>query len=552
MIARLSLAHRALSLLALLSAPAVASPGFTALEPTSAGDCIDDVFEDNDDCSSAVPLAAGSYSSLVATDTDYDYYLVSVPDGHRLTFEVLSESDAFVSLHEGGTVDCFQTAGLVSAWLGAEFPQQFHWANLSGQTLDYIIGFQPFSDCARYELEVVIERDACGALSDDGFAGNQDCASAISIGVGRYPGQMVSAGNSDHFTVDVQPGEWFRLDVASPFNGSSFPVRPLMDPTCNTPVGAEAISSFNQDGYRLHLFNRTNQVQSYPVRLDMQPSPTDPLGFCSEYDLEISKVFNPAGIFEGDAFEANDSCDTRMPIDDGLFDLSASMLNQDWFSISVEAGATLSYTVTSGNGFPWSSHLREDCSGHFQAVLALAQPVAGQPNRSRLSWTNEGTTPMDANFFVIHPFNVSDYASTYQLDLRNTQGEVFCSSEANSSGAAARIDASGSTDSNAGTLELSAVNVPANNFGLFFYSPNEISAVPFGNGVRCLGAPFRRLPVSNAGPNGVLQTTIDWSNPGNASVINSGTTWSFQAWFRDATGGGAGYDLSDGLRIEFQ
>ena len=60
-----------------------------------------------------------------------------------------------------------------------------------------------------------------------------------------------------------------------------------------------------------------------------------------------------------------------------------------------------------------------------------------------------------------------------------------------------------------------------------------------------------RLPVENA-TGGTLQHLLDNTNPPNTfTVIAPGTTWNFQAWFRDPAAGGSGFNLSNGLELTF-
>jgi len=525
----------------------VSSLLFLHLPLFAAGDCPDDAFEENDDCASAHVLAPGSYTGLVANVEDVDYYRVTVPAGERLGIFLSADSDLVLSLHDAATTqDCSVDPPIVFAWS----PQEAYWANFTSGPKDFLVGILPVLDCTTYDLTIDIAPDPCGAAANTGLQGNHDCASAAQLGDGAYPGQFVSLDNSDFLRVEVQPGELKMVDVSGPGTTAEFPIL-TVDGDCALPAPGYAVWLAGPLR-RMYLFNETTQVQTYTLEIAAYANFSDPTSFCVAYDLEISSEFDPHGIYAGDMFEDNDSCPTRSPIDDGRFELNVSLLDKDWYSVVVEPGATLSYVISPAVGSDWWTHLRSDCSNSMPSFLASGQPAGPGSSDTALSWKNETGAPVEANFFVI-PDLGGDFASPYILDLRNTQGEVFCSSTVNSTGGAARIDASGSTAVNSGGgLELSATGVPANSFGLFFFSSNEISPVPFGNGLLCLGAPFRRLPVANAGTSGVLRTTIDWTQPGTASVITANSTWSFQAWFRDAPAGGAQFDLSDGLRVEFQ
>jgi hypothetical protein len=86
--------------------------------------------------------------------------------------------------------------------------------------------------------------------------------------------------------------------------------------------------------------------------------------------------------------------------------------------------------------------------------------------------------------------------------------------------------------------------------GLFYYGPNQIQT-PFGNGFRCVGGTVGRLPMELAAGN-VLEHALDNTMPaGTSTIISPGSTWNFQAWFRDPAAGAAGFDLSDAMQITF-
>jgi hypothetical protein len=88
--------------------------------------------------------------------------------------------------------------------------------------------------------------------------------------------------------------------------------------------------------------------------------------------------------------------------------------------------------------------------------------------------------------------------------------------------------------------------------GLFYFGPDE-PQVPFGNGFRCVGGGpgevFRVFPFVAADAAGSLRASLDL--PSLPGTISPGSTWKFQAWFRDPAGGGQGFDLSDGISIDF-
>jgi hypothetical protein len=128
-------------------------------------------------------------------------------------------------------------------------------------------------------------------------------------------------------------------------------------------------------------------------------------------------------------------------------------------------------------------------------------------------------------------------------------GTGYCSATPNSTGIAAKIKASGSTSVAANNVNLTANPVP-NAFGLFFYGALQ-GNTPLGNGTLCMSGSLNRLATHIASLQ-CLSHDLDVNNPSaGGPAILAGSTWNFQAWFRDTTAGGALFDLSNGLEIVF-
>ena len=93
-------------------------------------------------------------------------------------------------------------------------------------------------------------------------------------------------------------------------------------------------------------------------------------------------------------------------------------------------------------------------------------------------------------------------------------------------------------------LTLSAGPVP-NDVGLFFYGPGQ-AQVPFGNGFRCVSGLIVRLNPPGPATNNTANRALDLAAQG----IGVGSVF-FQYWYRDPQGGGALFNLSDGVEVVF-
>jgi len=130
-------------------------------------------------------------------------------------------------------------------------------------------------------------------------------------------------------------------------------------------------------------------------------------------------------------------------------------------------------------------------------------------------------------------------------------GTAYCTSTPNSTGMAAALAAAGSPVVANNAFSLVATQAPAGRLGLFFFGQGQ-QQTPFGDGFLCVSSSVHRVPpaiVVDAA--GVAWRTLDLTSPPAAGLLTSGSTWSFQFWFRDPPGGPAGFNLTHGLQVDF-
>ncbi len=130
-------------------------------------------------------------------------------------------------------------------------------------------------------------------------------------------------------------------------------------------------------------------------------------------------------------------------------------------------------------------------------------------------------------------------------------GTNYCDNLPNSTGLPADIAATGSPFVPDNDFTLHADQLPAGSNGLFFFGANP-TALPFGDGVLCVQPPLKRLPpLTNSGLAGSVSRPVDFFDPSLAGLLEPGTCWNFQYWFRDVAGGPAGFNTSDGFLATF-
>lgn len=132
--------------------------------------------------------------------------------------------------------------------------------------------------------------------------------------------------------------------------------------------------------------------------------------------------------------------------------------------------------------------------------------------------------------------------------------QTYCVGAPNSTGVGAQIGFFGSTSLAANDLILTCSNGPVNSPGLFFYGPNQVQ-IPFGDGFRCVGGQIFRVPPPQFfDVFGNLAHVFDNDAPpanGGSGAITAGSSWNFQCWYRDVPAGMSGFNLSNGLALDF-
>ena len=189
------------------------------------------------------------------------------------------------------------------------------------------------------------------------------------------------------------------------------------------------------------------------------------------------------------------------------------------------------------------------------------------------------STTFDAAFLALYPRpgNRYDYfcvphgaAMVGSITVYSDPGDFFCFCEplgpcsnrdygagcSNSNGTfrGGRMIGSGSASVAADDLVLTVDLLPPNKTCLPFRGMNQVGQIQMGEGWRCVGSPFYRLPAQNSGAGGTIAVGpgVVASTSSGAHPILSGQTWRFQVWYRDAMSPcGNNTNVSNGYAVSF-
>jgi len=209
-----------------------------------------------------------------------------------------------------------------------------------------------------------------------------------------------------------------------------------------------------------------------------------------------------------------------------------------------------------GNGVPDEC---EDCDGNGVGDACDIQAGAPDCNANGLpdacdlasgfSEDCDGDTVPDACQIAQNPGLDADQNGV--LDSCECGWTSYCVTSPNSVGTGALISASGSSGVSQADLTLEASLAPPTQFGIFFYAAGS-GQTPLLDGVLCVSGQIYRLPAVQIDGLGNAAHLLDYSAPpGAGSEITGGSSWHFQFWYRDPTGGPNGSNLSDGLEVSF-
>jgi hypothetical protein len=236
------------------------------------------------------------------------------------------------------------------------------------------------------------------------------------------------------------------------------------------------------------------------------------------------------------------------------------------------------------NGVDFPGQLSKDAAGHIYTA-SLVTPVGGFEydgtgmqlayyDSTGVASTAQGIHPLGNGNFLLGAGNglflYDRTTSTYNLLVSGdnnyisplgggTVGTNYCNANANSTGVAASMSATGTALVSANNLVLHCSSMPQNSFCFFLTSLQQgFVQNPGGSaGNLCVAGAIGRYvgpgQIQNSGAGGAVQLAVDLTRhptPQGLVVVQPGSTWNFTCWYRDANPTSTS-NFSDGLEIMF-
>ncbi len=541
-----------------------------ATAPDPCASPTDDGLEENDSCGAAVALAAGAHTGLFVSDVDEDYYTINVAAAEILTVDVsyLSGVSADVDVELFDDLACANSVDFSFSFGGTG---NVTWTNTTGAAATVVLRAAvdaATGTCNDYDLNVSTAPDPCQAGTDDGLEDNDSCGAAVALAAGSHTGLFTSSADEDYYLVTVPTGDILTVDVTyvSGVN-ADIDLELFDDLACANQV--DFSFSFGGTG-TVEWSNSTGAAATVVLRV----APDTATGDCNDYDLNVSTAPDPClDPLADDGLEDNDDCFNAVPMVDGsTTGLFVSKADEDFYEVQVADGDMLTVDIFFTDATAdVDIYLYDDQIACGDLSSYLVRGFTASDDES-ISWTNtSGTVATYYIQVVVFDSTFNGDCNDYDMTITGSGGSAatpFCAGDG-SAGACpcANESAVGAGEGCNSSLGFGAVltaagsNSVANDDMVFTLSqarPNQPSllvqgsvavALPFKDGLLCMGNPTERLEVVFLDGTGTGSTTVSIVTEGN---VSAGQTRYYQQWFRDPGGVspcGSGSNFSGGLIV---
>jgi len=547
-----------------------------SIDPDPCVAAVDDAFAPNASCQTAATLTAGTYSDLYVSGWTADCFKITAPAGQVLTVDI----NYLSGINEDLGLRLFSDVACVNQLAQSYWGGQNSVSSGSGSAVarDYwvrvVTGLG--SGCNSYDITVSFAPDPCLTAVDDANEENDTCSAPSLLQPGVYTNLLCSASDPDFYELVLQPGERLITDLSyAPSLGAALRLS-TNDFGCANTLD----SGGSGDGAHSEWANFGAQPVSVVVAVEVQDTAN---GSCSSYDLIASVIVDPCLSAPDDSFEENDDCASAAVITEGLHqDLFVHQLDPDYYLVSVLLGDTLSVTLDYDNaGASVRLYLYEPApqgGGACGDGNSYLLQGFGSSQSKNLTWLNGLASGNYVIAVEVSSFSNAD-CTDYSLAITGG-GEAFavpicfgdgltdagngatgcpCANNSaagddegclNSTGRGARLEPLGSNLFGLDNLRFAISQARPNQPSLLVQGGAH-AAIPFKDGILCMGNPTERVEVVMLDAAGSGTTSSSIVTEGNIS--GPGATTYYQAWYRDPllSPCGNGSNFSQGLRIDW-
>ncbi len=306
------------------------------------GSAMDDAFENNDTCETAIPMEPGRYKDLVVygpnAGIDEDWYRFTVPSGGLMEVNVpFNSADGTLDTWAHSVLPGRCAGPLLATGSRTNDVQSFLFVNQ--QNPDVVLKVEAAGRPVGYEMDVRID-DRFERNDFVRFESNDTCQTAVEITPGEVPGLVVSDTSVDWYTIFVDAGHELTINLPVAKQGD------LLCATLHDDCGGIIVagSVATTEGRRLTYTNRGTRT-AFPLLVESRSG----AGKSIYYSMSISSVFLCTDSDGDEICDANDNCPTLAPtsaIVPGPGNLSIPDAGSDCSRLTTGLAQTLTFPLS--------------------------------------------------------------------------------------------------------------------------------------------------------------------------------------------------------------
>jgi hypothetical protein len=362
--------------------------------------CRDDGFEDNDTTATASAVAPGTHNATLCPG-DEDFFALNVNAGDTLDVTLtlaggVPDLSVTVSNPNGtalgsGTSPGSDTLHLTAVASGRHVVRVFPAA---GVTL---------TDAVAYQLAVAVT-PVTSSCTDDGLEDNDTAATARSLAVGTHQAK-ICAGDDDFYRVTLGTGDRLTAQIAFDNQEADLDLY-LLD------AAGTVVESSTGVGSTESVSHTALASGAYVVRVVGYGGAEGP------YTLTLAVVPATSTCHE-DAYEENDTAAAARTVQPGTLDGQLCRGDDDFYGVALNAGDTLTATVT----------FAQPAGGTLVLVLLAPGGAALDESTGASGAAEVSTVATAAGTHVVRVYGTNGAEAAYALGIQVQPAVVACTDD---------------------------------------------------------------------------------------------------------------------------